>query len=448
MSVARAAALGALAIAGVFVAVVLLGGGDGARYTLRFQNAGQLVPGNEVRVGGRRVGLVEAIDLADDNAAAVEVEIDEEFVPLRRGTRATVRSTSLSAVVGRYVVLTPGPNDAPALADGDVVPATQTTSIVDLDQLFNTFDARTRAGLRRLVRGSATQFAGRGEDANRAAEYLNPALASTRRLVAEVNRDSRTLSRFLVDTSRAMTALAERRGTLTELVGNARDAAAGVAAEDAALDTSLERLPATLRRGNSTFVNLRSTLTDLDALTEVAKPNTRRFAELLRELRPLVTDARPTIRDLSLAFRRDGVGNDLTDLLRRAPRLSRVARPSLRTTVRALRRSDPLLTEVRPYAPELMGALRDYGAATTNYDANGHYARVQPIFNLFDFSDDGAGGTLVPKDSLDTRLDGLESGNFRRCPGTASQPAADGSAPWRGEGGQLDCDPATAPPGP
>ncbi len=432
----------------MFVAVLLLGGGGGTRYTLTFANAGQLVPGNEVRVGGRSVGSIEGLELTDGNAAAVQVEIDDAFAPLRRGTRATIRSTSLSGVAGRYVVLSPGPNDAPALEEGDVVPAAQTTSIVDLDQLFNTFDARTRAGLRRVIRGGAAQFAGRGEQAGEAAEYFNPALASTRRLVAEVNRDSRTLGRFLVDTSRAMSALAERRDTLTELVANGRDAAAGVAEADEALDASLERLPGTLRRGNSTFVNLRSTLTDLDALTEASLPETRRFAELLRELRPLVTDARPTIRDLSLAFRRDGAGNDLTDLLRRAPRLTQVARPSLRNTVRALRRSDEVLAFFRAYAPELAQTLRDFGNATTNYDANGHYARVQPIYNLFDFADDPAGGTLTPKASPDSRLAGLDAGNLRRCPGGASQPAADGSAPWRGEGGDLDCDPATAVPGP
>ncbi len=427
----------------MFIAVLLLGGGS-TRYTLTFANAGQLVPGNEVRVGGRRIGAIEEIELTDDNAAAVRVDIDDEFAPLRRGTRAVIRSTSLSSVAARYVVLTPGPNDAEPLEEGDVVPAAQTTSIVDIDQLFNTFDERTRRGLRRLVRGSATQFAGRGQQAGEAAEYFNPALASTRRLVAEVNRDSRTLARFLVDTGRAMGALAERRDTLTELVSNGRDAAAGVAEADAALDTSLERLPATLRRGNSTFVNLRSTLTDLDALTEASLPNTRRFAELLRELRPLVADARPTIRDLSLAFRRAGAGNDLTELLRRAPRLTQVARPSLRATTRALRRSDDVLAFFRAYAPELTQTLRDFGNATTNYDANGHFARVQPIFNLFDFTDDPAGGTLTLKESLDTRLEGLDAGNLRRCPGGASEPAADGSAPWRGEQGELDCDPAAS----
>ena len=58
-------------------------------------------------------------------------------------------------------------------------------------------------------------------------------------------------------------------------------------------------LPTTLRRANSTFVNLRATLDDLDVLVDASKPATKDLAPFLRELRPLVHDARPTIRDLS-----------------------------------------------------------------------------------------------------------------------------------------------------
>ncbi len=447
MTIARAAALAALVIVGVLLAVLLLGGGGRAEYELRFQNAGQLVVGNEVRVGGRSIGSITGIDLTDTNEAAVRVAIDDEFAPLRQGTRAAIRVTSLSSIAGRYVVLAPGPDNARALRDGDVIAGTATTDVVDLDQLFNTFDARARRGLQQIVRGNAAQFDGRGEQANQAAEYFNPALATTRRLVSEANRDSQTLSRFLVDTSRAMTALAERRETLTELIGNANTAASGIADENDAFNQTLERLPDTLRRGNSTFVNLRATLTDLDELVAESRPATRRLAEFLRELRPLVADARPTIRDLRTAIRQPGDDNDLVELLGKAPRLDRVAEPSLRNTTRALNRSVPFLDDLRPYTPELTGFLRDFGQTAANYDANGHYARVQPMFNLFGFTETPEGGLLTPK-SPDSRLEGLQTGVLRRCPGAASQPPADGSAPWRDDEGDLDCDQRLVPPGP
>jgi phospholipid/cholesterol/gamma-HCH transport system substrate-binding protein len=103
-----------------------------------------------------------------------------------------------------------------------------------------------------------------------------------------------------------MTALAEKRETLTDLVGNADQAAEGIVSENESFSRVLQRLPDTLRRGNSTFVNLRATLTDLDVLVAESKPATKDLARFLRELRPLVSAARPTIRDLRLAIRRPG----------------------------------------------------------------------------------------------------------------------------------------------
>ena len=445
MTTARIAALGALVVAALLLAVVFLGG-DGTRpYTLRFQNAGQLVKDDDVQIGGRRIGSIKDIRLTSDNQADIDVEISEEFAPLREGTRATIRATSLSGIANRYIALRPGPNNAKALDDGALLATTETTSIVDLDQLFNTLDEDARKGLQRFVQGSATQFQGRGEQANEAAKYFNPALSTTRDLVNELTRDSGTLQRFVIDGAKAMTALQERRGELTELVSNANEAAGAIAAENAAFDRVLAGLPRTLRRANTTFVNLRATLGDLDVLVDESKPATRRLAPFLRELRPLVAGARPTIRDLRLAIRRKGANNDLVELTRKAPRLARVARPALRNTTEALRQSTPVLDFIRPYASELTGWFRDFGQASANYDANGHYARIQPIFNTFQFTDTPAGGFLTPQD-VDDRLTGIGTGYLKRCPGGASQAAADGSSPYTDNG--LDCDTRQVLPGP
>jgi phospholipid/cholesterol/gamma-HCH transport system substrate-binding protein len=444
---ARAAAAGGLVIALVLAAVLLLGGDDATTYKLRFQTAGQLVPDNDVQVGGRRVGRISDITLTDDNQAEVEIEVAEDFAPLHRGTSATIRATSLSGVANRYVELKPGPNNAPELEESALLETSDTQTIVDLDQLFNTLDEKTRRALQRVFQGSAEQFGDKGDRANEAAEYFNPALSTTRALVNEVNRDSATLSRLLVDGGKAMTALAERRGDLTELVSNAGNAAAGIARERTALSEALAQLPDTMRRGNSTFVNLRAALGDLDELVDESKPATKDLARFMRELRPLIENGQPTIRDLQQAIRRAGSDNDLTELTNLTPRLQRVASPSLENTTKALRRSTPVLDFARPYAPELVGWLRDFGLAAANYDANGHYARVTPMSGNFSFADDANGGKLTPQPP-DQRLSGLEvlrGGQLRRCPGSAAQPAADGSAPFTDD--NLDCDRTTSPPG-
>ena len=54
------------------------------------------------------------------------------------------------------------------------------------------------------------------------------------------------------------------------------------------------------------------------------------------------------------------------------------------------------MTFIRPFAPELIGWIRDFGQGASNYDANGHYARIQPIFNAFSFASNPAGGVLTP----------------------------------------------------
>jgi phospholipid/cholesterol/gamma-HCH transport system substrate-binding protein len=131
------------------------------------------------------------------------------------------------------------------------------------------------------------------------------------------------------------------------------------------------------------------------------------------------------------------------------PKLQQVASPTFRNSREALQKSQPVLEYVRPYVPEITGWFHDFGQATSNYDANGHFARIQPIFNAFTYVGDGNGGQLVPN-ALNNKFDGLQTGVDKRCPGAASQPAQDGSAPFT-DGGNLgadDCDPNDVLPGP
>src|SRR4051812_17536398 len=93
LTAARGVALGALVIAAIVVAVVLLQGGDVHTYKLRFQNAGQLVKDDDVQVGGRRVGSVRDITLTPDNQAEITVEVEEPYAPLHVGTTASIRAT-------------------------------------------------------------------------------------------------------------------------------------------------------------------------------------------------------------------------------------------------------------------------------------------------------------------------------------------------------------------
>jgi phospholipid/cholesterol/gamma-HCH transport system substrate-binding protein len=447
LTAARGVALGALAVAAVVVAVMLLSTSSAHTYHLMFQNAGQLVTGDDVQVGGRRIGNVDKIDLTNDNQASITVSVDEPYAPLHVGTTAIIRTTSLSGVANRYIALTPGVNSAAKIDDGGVLAASSTTSPVDLDQLFNTLDPPTRKALQDVIKGSATQYSGRGAVNNRAAKYFNPAISTAARLVNEADRDQQAFEDLIVYGAKVTTALADRRADLTNLVTNANTTAGAIGSENVALSQTLALLPTTLRKGNTTFVNLRATLDDLDRLTDASLPATKRLAPFFRALRPLVADARPTIHDLRLLVTTPGANNDLIDLLGKAPTLARVSKPAFAHTITSLRKTTPVLSFIRPYTADFVGWLRDFGQGASNYDANGHYARIQPIFNAYQFADSPSGGVL--KENLPSnRLNQLQTGNLERCPGAASQFPADNSAPFRDTTGNLDCDPSQVPPGP
>ena len=302
MTAARGVALSALVLAVLLAGYLLLfRGGGGHEYTLVFQTAGQLVKDDDVQVGGRRIGSVRSIELTDDNLAAVKVKVEEPYAPLREGTRAVIRLTSLSGIANRYVALTLAPDTNEELDDGASLDLSATTSVVDLDQVFNAIDAKTRGDLQDVIKGFATQYEGKSEEVGQSAKYFNPLLSTSRVLANQVTEDEGALTRFLVNSSRAVTAVAERRDDLSGLVTNANATAGAIADENVALSRALELLPTTLRRANTTFVNLRATLDDLDVLVAESKPATKDLAPFLRELRPLVRDARPTIRDLEHA---------------------------------------------------------------------------------------------------------------------------------------------------
>src|SRR5688500_4869992 len=171
MTPARIAAVAGIAVAAVLVGFLMLSGSDKYTVTATFQTAGQLVKGNEVQVGGKPIGKVTSIELSEDGQAEVELEVDSEFEPLHDGTRAMVRVGSLSGIAGRYVSLTPGPNDGAEIEDGGRIDADDTTTPVDLDQLFNTLDEDTRKGLQQIIQGGAAQYDGKVKQASQAAKY-------------------------------------------------------------------------------------------------------------------------------------------------------------------------------------------------------------------------------------------------------------------------------------
>lgn len=419
------AAIG-LAIVVVALAVILFSGGGGHKYKLVFQNAAQLVPGNQVLIGGQPVGSVESIELTDDNLAEIEISSEQQ---LHEGSTATIRATSLSGVANHYISVSPGPNSNPALDEGATLGLGSTTTEVDLDQFLNTFPTPVRRALGQFVRGNATQFRGRGHDANQTFKYFGPALNRTSAFVGELNADQHLLERFVVSSSELSTAVAQRGNELSSAISNASTAFGAIASQNEALDQSLRALPPFMRQANTTFVNLRAALDDLDPLVETAKPATKNLASFLSELRPVLSKAVPVFRNLRLSARRKGFANDTAEALKFLPLVQERASKAFPHAEAGIQAFLPDLSEWRSYAPDFYNGFGKLGQITGYYDGNGHYARAQLALNLFQRNQES--GELEPiKPSEQYDVYGSSAGARRPCPGGATQPAPDGSSPF------------------
>src|SRR3954454_25339798 len=426
--VGRIVALAAVVVGAVAIVVVLARGG-GTDYTIhaRFQTASQIVKGNLVQVAGTQIGKDKDIALTDNGQADLKVHIDKSgWAPLHQGTHATVRQASLSGVANRYVDLDLGPNSNPALDEGSTISSDQTTSTVDLDQLFNTLDPKTRKELGGVVRGFGDQYKGQGEAANKGWLYLNPSLAASSRLFNELDRDTPTLERFIVSSSDLVTTLAAKRDDLSGVVTNLNRTFGAIGSRKEALARALTLLPPFMRRANSTFVNLRATLDDLKPLVDDSKPVAPKLRRLLAELRPLTRDARPTLRDLNRLIRTKGANNDLIEATQSAvavrdigvgpvQRNGKERQGALPASAAALKESVPELGYARPYAGDLTGWFDDF-AHSGVYDALGGESRAAAHVNAFI----SANGVLqpVPPDLRGNVFSATASQNQRnRCPG-------------------------------
>jgi phospholipid/cholesterol/gamma-HCH transport system substrate-binding protein len=442
--VARGAALAALIVGFILIVYVLFfSGGGGRTYHLLFSNGGQLVTGNQVLIAGQPIGSIESISLTDNSQAEVTIHTDE---PLREGVQAVIRATSLSGVANRYISITQGPNNARELPDGATISGVHTVAPVDLDQLFNTFNPRTRQGLRDFIAGNAQLYAGAAHPANKTYKFFAPSLDASQRLLAELSADQRTFTRFIVASGSVLTAIGQRRNDLTNLVTHANTTLGSIASQNQALDQTLVDLPPTLRQANTTFVNLRATLDDLTPFVNAAKPATKDLPQFLRNLRPVAERSVPVFNDLATAFRKPGRNNDLVAALNGLPRLEHNAASASQSSVQAINASLPTIKFARPYSPDLIAFITKIGQATSFYDANGNYVRVSPA-DTGVFAYNAATQRLNPIPPSD-QYAGLQTGIYTRCPGGATQ-AIPGSNPFLDDGALIgQCDPNDVPPGP
>jgi phospholipid/cholesterol/gamma-HCH transport system substrate-binding protein len=464
--IGRIAAAAAVVIAVAAVALILLSSGSSYKVRVVFQNASQIVPGDLVEVSGNSIGTVSDISLTPDGLAQLTLNItSSQYEPLRDGTQATVREASLSGIANRYIDLRLGPASGAAIRNGGVIPTTDTTSAVDLDQLLNTLNTPTRKALQDVIQGSASQWATHADEAQAAFQYLNPAIASSSVLFREINRDTGRFTNFIVKSGNLVSDIAQRQSDLSGLIHNLASTTEALASQRTALAQSITELPPFMRLANTTFVNLRRALDDLTPLVNASKPVAPKLQQLLVKLRPLAIQSVPTVRDLANIVRRPGPDNDLIELTSLGQPLAAVTVRNINANGKqrlgafpqstiALNQSTPELAFARPYAVDLTGWFEGY-SHPGGYDANGGYSRVAPVVGVasiqngtLNFLPDFLNAALRVITAFGGTGSGgsasgglLTSGQGDRCPGSMER----GSI-WYPESG-YPCNPSQVPTG-
>jgi phospholipid/cholesterol/gamma-HCH transport system substrate-binding protein len=420
---ARLGAAGALLAAVIVIAILVLG--SNSPYTVRaqFQNASGLVTGNNVLIGTAAVGTVSGIGLTANGLAEVTLHL-HGVGTLHQGTIARIYEDSLSGIASKYVELEPGPASNPEISSGGTIGQGQTYSEVNLDELFNSLNAKTRGGLSNLIRGEAASLRNGGQAANRTLKYLAPGLASASQVTKELTRDEPSFDGLVVQGAKALQALASKSDELTQLVSNTSQTAGAIDRQSQALQQSLDLLPGVLQRSTTTFAGLDTTLDALTPVVNASKPNLAELPEFAAALNTTSKQALPTVKQLNDLISNPTGGGDLISLLEASPSLARVAAQAYPKMIKQFEQSKPQLNYLRYYTPDVVAALSNIGQASSYYDANGHYVRTQP--DSFAFQINGANELVAQPPSQ--RYAGLTRAT-QRCPGTAVTPSPDGSTP-------------------
>jgi virulence factor Mce-like protein len=181
---------------------------------VRVANGANLLPGNDVREGGQRVGIVSdmrAVRLPDGSTGAeATLKLDKVVGGVPVDSTVNLRPRSVLGL--KYVELTRGRSER-SFADGAVLPAAQATFPVELDDLYNTFDERTRDASRQNLRGFGNAFANRGAALNTAIADLPRLFGALEPVMRSLGAEGTQLPRFfkeLGDAARVVAPVAER----------------------------------------------------------------------------------------------------------------------------------------------------------------------------------------------------------------------------------------------
>jgi virulence factor Mce-like protein len=230
--------IGAATILVIIVAVFLAyNANNGLPFVPTYQldaqvpNAANLVRGNDVRVGGARVGVVDEITPVSHKdgtvTAKLKLKLQTSVKPLPKNSTILIRPRSALGL--KFVEITKG--DLPVngsanaskngFADGATIPLRNATPTpVEIDEVFNTFNQPTRTASTTNITEFANALAGRGQNLNDAISFAPVLLANLIPVANNLSNPATRLNNLFPALERAASIVAPAAQTQADLFVN------------------------------------------------------------------------------------------------------------------------------------------------------------------------------------------------------------------------------------
>lgn len=248
----------------------------------RVPNADALVKGNDIRIGGVRVGTVRSvvpIQLENgEYAAELTLRLDKSAEPLPVDSTITIRPKSALGL--KFLQITPGDSSTGFKANETIPVASSKPEPVDIDEFFDMFDEETRKAIQRNLAGFGNALAGRGPQLNEAFGALRRAAVSGQPILRKIVEPSTDFAGFW----RSLEALAATVAPVAEtqaqmFVALDRTFAAFARVSRPYIQETIEKSPGTLDEVNADLPAVRPFLRSTARFFTALRPGAKALAE-------------------------------------------------------------------------------------------------------------------------------------------------------------------------
>lgn len=359
-------ALLAIAVAGVAVLVIGVGGDDPYRVRAEFADAAGLRPGYTVRLDGVKVGRVSDVEVTARDTAVATLELDPSAAPVGRDARVSIEPSNLLGE--QVVVLSPGHVDRPA-PSGTLIPRTRTAVPTLLDQVISSFGPDTRRAVAIFLAEQGEGLLGRGGDIATTLASLPRSLSSTTRLVSDLGADNRALGELIERSDRIVSEIAAHRAPLGRLVAEAGDVFDAIGRHGAGLRETVRTAPGALAQVRRSLVALREAAAPIGTAADGLRRTAAPLTGALRAVPAFASAAKPTLRTVTgVAPSLDRLGRRATPVVDRLGPLGTKADEFAATL-------DPVSDTADAGTSDLLGLMEAWARAIQDKDAAGHLFR-------------------------------------------------------------------------